>query len=144
MTNVRTNYYEAMFLISQATAADFGGAIDHIKELLGRSHAEIVALRKWDERRLAFEINGQKRGVFVLAYFKAPSTSIDTLTRDCNLSERILRCLVLKADHLTIEEMQSADERQALDDEARLRGEPARSGGMSGDEAEEDVEMTEA
>jgi small subunit ribosomal protein S6 len=122
MRNERTNYYEAMFVISQAVAADLNGAIEHIKGLLDRAGAEVVALRKWDERRLAFEIGGQKRAVFILAYFKCLATKMTDFDRDCNLSEKILRVLVTKADHLTIEEMQSADSRQQLADEAAIRG----------------------
>lgn len=121
MRTERHNYYEAMFLISQATAADMNGAMDHIRGILDRAQAEVVALKKWDERRLAFEIDGQKRAVFILCYFKAPALKMVDFDRDCNLSEKIMRVLVTKADHLTIEEMQSADSRQAMADEAALR-----------------------
>ncbi len=129
MRNERVNYYEAMFVISQAVAADLNGAIEHIKGLLDRAGAEVVALKKWDERRLAYEIGGQKRAVFILAYFKCNATKLEDFDRDCNLSEKILRVLVTKADHLTIEEMQVADSRQELADEAALRG--------AGEESEE-------
>jgi len=121
MRTERHNHYEAMFLISQATAADMNGAMEHIRGLLDRAQAEVVALKKWDERRLAFEIGGQKRAVFILCYFKAPALKMVDFDRDCNLSEKIMRVLVTKADHLTIEEMQSADSRQAMADEAALR-----------------------
>jgi small subunit ribosomal protein S6 len=83
-------------------------------------------MRKWDERRLAYEIDKQKRGVFILTYFKAPTSSISGLERDCNLSETILRLLVTRADHLTEEEIAANDARQALDDEAKLRSEEAK------------------
>ena len=63
MAKSRVYNYEAMFLLSQAVAADLSSAIEHIKELIARANGEIIALRKWDERRLAYEIAGQKRGV---------------------------------------------------------------------------------
>lgn len=121
MPQTRTYPYEAMFLISQAVAADLGGAIAHINELLGRANAEVIAMRKWDERRLAFEIKGQKRGMYILVYFRAPNTSIAHLERDCNLSEKVLRAMILRADHLTEDEMKAADARDALEAESRLR-----------------------
>ena len=132
MRTERHNYYEAMFLISQATAADMNAATEHIKGLLDRSGAEIVALKKWDERRLAFEIGGQKRAVYIICYFKMQATKLADFDRDCNLSEKIMRTLVTKADHLTIEEMQSADSRQAMADEAAIRamGEDAEDADM--------------
>jgi len=68
----RTYTYEAMFLIGQAAAADLASSIEHIKEILGRGHAELIAMRKWDERRLAFEIDKQKRG----AIYKEAETAM--------------------------------------------------------------------
>jgi small subunit ribosomal protein S6 len=121
----RSYNYEAMFLLSQATAADLASAIDHIKEVLARGHAEIIAMKKWDERRLAFEIKKQKRGLYILVYFRAPNSGLPHIERDCNLSDKILRVLILRADHLSIEEMQSADGQKELEVEARLRAEQA-------------------
>ncbi|MDX9911021.1 MAG: 30S ribosomal protein S6 [Phycisphaerales bacterium] len=115
--------YEAMFLLSQGTAADLRGAIDHINELLTRCQAEVVAMKKWDERRLAYEIDKQKRGTYILAYFYAPTGMVQQLERDCNISEKIMRVLILSAEHLTEEEMRSTDARQELEVEARLRAE---------------------
>ncbi|MBL0928460.1 MAG: 30S ribosomal protein S6 [Phycisphaerales bacterium] len=117
----RKRQYEAMFLLSQGIAAELGSAIEHIREILKHGHAELVAMKKWDDRRLAFEIDKQKRGTYILAYFIADPVSIATIERDCNLSERIMRTLIVSADHLTTEEMQANDGQQALADEARLR-----------------------
>lgn len=117
----RVYQYEAMFLLSQAVAADLSGAIDHIKEILGRAHAEVIALKKWDDRRLAYEIDGQKRGIYILAYFKAAGPDVAHIERDCNLSEKVMRVLILRADHLSNDEMINADGRKELDVEAKLR-----------------------
>lgn len=121
ITNDRKYYYEAMFLLGQAVAADLGGAVAHVNEILARGHAEIIALKKWDERRLAYEIKGQKRGTYILVYFKAEAKSLSHIERDCNLSEKLLRSLILRADHLTVEEMQATDGRKDLEVEIRLR-----------------------
>lgn len=117
----RSFYYEAMFLVPQSTAADLNTVTDHITGILTKSHARIVALKKWDERRLAFEIKKQKRGIYFLAYFESDPVNLAHIERDSNLSETILRVLVTRADHLTEEEMIAADARQLLADEAELR-----------------------
>ena len=117
----RINEYEGMFLISQAEAAEFGGVIEHINHLFERAGAEIIAMQKWDERRLAYEVDKQKRGVYILSYFKAPAENLQAFERDCNISERILRMMVTKADHLTLEEMQAFDRRSDLVVEAKER-----------------------
>ena len=33
-------------------------------------------IKKWDERKLAYEVNGQKRGTYVIAYFTAPGDAV--------------------------------------------------------------------
>lgn len=122
MPETRVYPYEAMFLIGQTTAAsELPAVVAHIREILARANAQILAMRKWDERRLAYEIRKQKRGLYILTYFRAPNTSLPQIERDCNLSEKILRVLILRADHLTEEEMRAADASDALEAEARLR-----------------------
>lgn len=123
MAQQRVYNYEGMFLLSQAVAADLGGAVEHVKEILARGHAQIIALRKWDERRLAYEIAGQKRGLYILVYFSAPNDQLAHVERDCNLSEKILRYMVLRCDHLTTDEMQAADGQRELETEIKLRAE---------------------
>lgn len=125
MPENRTYTYEIMFLVGQAQAADFSGTIEHIRELLGRAHAEVLAMKKWDERRLAYEIKKQKRGLYILAYVKAPAASMRSFERDCNLSEKILRVLILRADHFTQDELVAHDGREALETEAKLRAKQA-------------------
>jgi len=117
----RTYNYEAMFLLSQAVAADLGGAVEHIRNILTRHGANLIALRKWDERRLAYEIDKQKRGTYILAYFSIDPSKMSVIERDSNLSENIMRYLFVRADHLTVEEMQAADGQRELETEAALR-----------------------
>ncbi|MEM7755653.1 MAG: 30S ribosomal protein S6 [Planctomycetota bacterium] len=119
--------YEAMFLLSQGVAADLNGAIEHIDDLFSRANATVVAMKKWDERRLAYEIDKQKRGVYILAYFTGDSDAVASLDRDCNLSERIMRVLVTRADHMTQAEAEVHNDRDGLAAEARMRSDKAAS-----------------
>ena len=98
--------YEALFLIDSAEAAsDWDGICEYIKKVLDKSGAEIVSLRKWDDRPLAYEINRKKRGVYILVYFNAPGDGIGVIERDVQLSERVMRVLILKGDHLTEDDL---------------------------------------
>lgn len=121
----KTANYEAMFLISQSTAVDLQGAVDHIIEIITKAGAELIAMKKWDERRLAYEIDKQKRGVYLLVYFTAPGPALAQIDRDCNLSERIMRAMVTRCDHLSVDQMKAADARADLAAEAKLRAERA-------------------
>lgn len=93
--------YEALFLMNQAAlATDSAGSIAHVQEMLDRAEAETLTLQKWDERKLAYPIEGQKRGTFLIAYFRARPTQIANIERDCNLSESVLRVMFIRADYM--------------------------------------------
>jgi len=70
MSEISINTYEGMFLFPQSATADLGGASQHILDQLEKVGAEMIAFRKWDDRRLAYPIKGNKRGVYFLGYFK--------------------------------------------------------------------------
>ena len=78
ITAERTRPYEGMFLFPQSASADLQGSIDHVKEILARSGAEMLSIAKWDERRLAYDIKGNKRGVYILAFFRVLSSMEDS------------------------------------------------------------------
>jgi small subunit ribosomal protein S6 len=117
----RTYTYEGLFLFPQSAVADLQGAADHVMELLNRAGAEVISFKKWDERRLAYEIEGNKRGLYFLTYFKAKGSKLAGLERDTNLSEKLLRSLITRADHVLPEIMEAAEGRQQLADEIKLR-----------------------
>lgn len=122
MAETRINLYEGMFLLNQQiAAADFGAALEFVREVFRRAEAEVIVLRKWDDRKLAYEVRGQKRGVYILAYFKARAAQIANIERDCNLSEQVVRCLILRADHMGEAEITAAREGAELTLDARPR-----------------------
>lgn len=112
------NTYEAMFVMDSGMAADWQLVEGEIKRLTGRAEAELLCCRKWDERRLAYEIGPHKRGCYVLTYLRADPSRIVGLERDVQLSEHILRILVLRADHVSEEEIRS--HAQAGDEQAAV------------------------
>jgi len=95
-----------MFLIDSAEAAkDWDGIIELATKMLNKIDAQIISLKKWDERPLAYSIKRCARGTYILSYFKADGRKITELERDVLLSERIMRALILRVDHLTEEEI---------------------------------------
>jgi small subunit ribosomal protein S6 len=91
--------YEAMFLVDSGQAAsEWDGIIALIENILKRADAEVVCLRKWSDRKLAYEIGHKGRGTYILCYFKADGRKIAGVERDIRLSERIMRSLILTAE----------------------------------------------
>ena len=95
------NKYEIMFLFDPTFAADGEKVREEIERILGRAEAKITFLEKWDERRLAYEIEGRRRGSYFLVYFECAGDKITGIERDARLSETVLRVLVKRADNIT-------------------------------------------
>ena len=112
------NQYEAMFLFDPTFASDFGKAKGEIERILQRAGAEVVFLEKWEERKLAYDIQGRKRGCYVLTYFNCDGSKITGIERDAQLSEPILRILVKSATGITREKMeQFMPQARSVDDD---------------------------
>ena len=124
------NTYEGMFLLdSTKVAVSWDDSVKHVHDILSKHKAEIVASRQWDERRLAYPVDGHKKGTYLLTYFKADGSQLKEIVADCHLSDVILRELILGVhpklvDHLVNQAMTSnpnADEEQAREEEAEER-----------------------
>ena len=90
--------YEGMFLFDNAIVHEWAGIEQEMQRLMERIGGKLLVCVKFDERKLAFEIKGRKRGTYVLSYFDAPGDKIGDLERDVQLSETVLRVLVLRRD----------------------------------------------
>ena len=95
------NQYEAMFLFDPTFGASMENCESEVNRLMERAEAEVVFIGKWDERRLAYRIKACKRGVYVLVYFNASPDKIVGLQRDAQISEELLRLMVVRADGVT-------------------------------------------
>src|ERR671936_2078439 len=100
------NIYECMFLLDTTkVAGDVPGAAKQLHNLLERNHAEILASRPWDERRLAYPIRKHKKGLYYLTYFRTEGKNLLNIERDVALNEMILRSLVLRVDPKHVDTM---------------------------------------
>jgi small subunit ribosomal protein S6 len=96
---VAVNVYEGMYILeSNRYARDQAAVSGQIPEMIQKLGGEILASRLWEERRLAYSIDGHRKGTYWLTYFKLESSQLASLNRQCTLSESILRTLFLKVD----------------------------------------------
>ncbi len=101
MANRVMRKYEVMFLVDSASAAsNWDATVKTIETIMDRAGAQSVNLKKWDDRRLCYPIKGHNRGTYILAYFEADPTSITGMERDVQISEEILRALILNAENI--------------------------------------------
>ena len=101
--------YEALILIDSAEAAsDWDGINSLIKKILDRGEAEVISMKKWDDRKLAYDIERKSRGTYILVYFNADPLKIAGIERDVRLSERIMRMMIIRGDKITKEDIERA------------------------------------
>ena len=93
------NSYECLFLLDPTkTATDMDGVRTQLHHTLEKYGVEIIASRKWDDRKLAYPIKGHKKGLYYLTYFRSEGKSIVPIEHDIALNEMILRSQILKIE----------------------------------------------
>lgn len=106
METIVKRMYEGLFLVDSGdAAADWQSMTGNIERILSRGEAEIVSLKKWDERRLAYDIGRKSRGTYILVYFNCDPSRISGIERDVQLSESIMRVMILRTDKMTPEDI---------------------------------------
>jgi small subunit ribosomal protein S6 len=86
-----------MFLVDSAKfAVDHDGVVQQLTGILEKSGAQIDAHRPWQDGRLAYPIEGQRKGLHYLIYFRMDGTHLTDVIRACKLNETILRHLLIK------------------------------------------------
>lgn len=99
MAAKQTNVYEGMFILDPSKySRDPVATSQQIGDMIVQNGGTVLASRLWDERKLAYPINGHKKGVYWLTYFKMPGEGITPLERQCEITDDILRKLVLKIE----------------------------------------------
>ena len=93
------NVYEGLFILdSNRYSRDQTAVSGQISEMIAQAGGEVLASRLWEERRLAYPINGQRKGTYWLAYFRVPADQLTGINRQCQLNENIVRSLFIRVD----------------------------------------------
>ena len=109
-TNGTTEYlYECMFLVDSGRyAADHEGVVNELRAMLEKVGGEIVVARPWQDGRLAYEIDGHRKGTHILFLLKMPGSGVSDLTRAVRLSDLVIRHLVIRHSETMFEAMSNA------------------------------------
>ncbi len=88
--------YECMFVLDSGKfATDPQGTEGAIRDLLTRCEAEIVSSAPWQDGKLAYPIDGHKKGLHYLVYFKMQASKVEEFSRLVRLSELVIRHLLI-------------------------------------------------
>ena len=91
--------YESMFILNpNSYAKNPSGAASTLEQLIASSGGKILASRLWNEQKLAYPINGHRKGVYWLTYFQLESTNMPEFNRACQLTDIVVRHLAIRID----------------------------------------------
>lgn len=100
------NHYEGMFILDsgrfganpEAAAAEVTGIIEKVG-------GTVSTHRPWQDSKLAYPINGHRKGLYYLAFFTAESRAVNDITGIVKLNDNVLRHLILSHDKALYDQM---------------------------------------
>ena len=94
-----SNVYECLFILdSNRYARDPQAVAQGISDMVTSNDGEILVTRLWNEQKLAYPINGNRKGTYWLTYFSMEGTSLSSFERSCSLNDNVMRNLTIKVD----------------------------------------------
>ena len=96
--------YEGLFILdANAYARDHDGLEREVNGLIEAAGGQIEVSRLWEERRLAYPINGHRKGAYWITYFRLPTVNLKELTHECEIVDNILRQLFIRLPGALVE-----------------------------------------
>ena len=90
--------YEAVFIYSAAVAEEELTALKEKFQTLIEQNAEIGEVEEWGKRRLAYLINDEAEGVYVLYNFVSTPDFPAELDRVAKITDGVLRTMIIRKD----------------------------------------------
>ncbi len=93
----RMPLYETIYIIhAELNEEDVESHIKRVENLVTRLGGEIVKTERWGKKRLAYEVNKQRYGYYVLLRLRGDSTILLELERHYRLTEGIIKSQVIR------------------------------------------------
>jgi small subunit ribosomal protein S6 len=88
-------YEIVLILPAEADDKVIGGVTDRISQVLSQSGGQVGKVDRWGKRRLAFEINRQPEGFYLVVEAQAEPEAIKELDRVLALADEVMRFKVV-------------------------------------------------
>ncbi|MGL4942667.1 MAG: 30S ribosomal protein S6 [Thermoguttaceae bacterium] len=96
---VNERVYEALFIFdSDQYGRNPEGVSGFVSREVESRGGEVLVHRLWEERRLAYPINGHRRGTYWLTYFKIGTDQLKDLNRQFQITDNILRFIFVRLE----------------------------------------------
>jgi small subunit ribosomal protein S6 len=134
-------------LDSNHYARDPKGVSAGVGQMIEKCGGQVLVSRLWAEQKLAYPIDGHKKGTYWLTYFRLDSDRLRELNRAIRLNGDIVRDLVLVVDPRLVEtlvEHASSSPQRTPTPDTRLSDDDEEEESEDDGEAESDDEVAKA
>ncbi len=90
--------YESMFILPPMEDEPISENIEKVKKFIAEKKGEILEVKDWGKRKLAYEINNHNEGYYVIITFEFEPNQISSLKNFYKLDENVIRSIVIKKD----------------------------------------------
>ena len=98
--------YECMHILdSNRYARDPSGVQESVDSTVTKFDGEILVSRLWNEQKLAYLVDGHRKGTYWLSYIRIEGSRLVEMERAFQLNENVLRTLTLRLDERLVEPM---------------------------------------
>ena len=88
--------YETTFILDPGLdETQVNGEVEKTTEWIKGLGGEVLEVQRWGKRRLAYEINRRRDGVYTLILYQGPGAIVKELDRRFRLNESVLRSLTV-------------------------------------------------
>ncbi len=93
------NKYEIMYIIRpDIDEEEKKTLVEHFDSILTSEGAEIIESKEWGKRRLAYEIDEYRDGIYQIVNLKSSPKAVQEFERLAKISDDIIRHMVVKED----------------------------------------------
>ncbi len=91
--------YELVFIVHpEVDGDDFTAVVDRVTSLVERNSGKVAQVDFWGSRRLAYPIQDQWEGQYVLMHLELEPHGVMGLERDLVLVEQVIRHLIVRVE----------------------------------------------
>lgn len=107
-------FYESIFIVRPSLSDEETHAIiEKIKGVIEKPGATLLKLDNWGKKKLAYEVERERKGTFVYLHFQSEGALISELERAYRLEDSVIKFLTVRLDresrHAPVSEVKDSE-----------------------------------
>ncbi|MCJ7482742.1 MAG: 30S ribosomal protein S6 [Thermodesulfovibrionales bacterium] len=117
------NIYESMIILNAAISdEEADAAVTRIKDLITGQGGEVLKVDVWGRRKLSYELKKQKKGLYVLLFYKAPASTIRKLEELFKVFDTVVKYIIFRLGRKQVQNLEKAEPATETPAEQKIQG----------------------